>query len=109
MCHDDLNPHNILFARHGDCRRLPAILDFDRAWAYNPSPDLARLDLWRGMTGDGFRQDYEAVVPIAPGWAEHRPIHRLHWCLDSAAPACRHRADTARAGAIPGLVPVTFS
>lgn len=46
LCHEDLNPNNILFQHAEKGWRLAALLDFDSAWAGNPDSDLARLELW---------------------------------------------------------------
>jgi Ser/Thr protein kinase RdoA (MazF antagonist) len=95
LCHEDLHGYNILFrAQEGQCR-LATILDFDKGWAGHPETDLARLELWTGMVGDGFWPAYRAVRPVADGYAERRPIYQLLWCLEYAQNTPRHLADTA--------------
>ena len=108
LCHEDLNPHNILLRQEAGSWQVTAILDFDSAWAGSPESDLARLELWRGMTGEGFRSAYEAVTPIAPGYQERRPVYQLLWCLEYADPSPQHLADTAGVCAELGIPPVTF-
>lgn len=103
LCHEDLHQHNILF----DCQqgrwRLATILDFDKAWAGHHEIDLARLDLWTGMTSDEFWPAYEALCRIDPLYAQRRPIYQLLWCLEYAQPTPKHLADTQRLCAELGL------
>lgn len=108
LTHEDLNPTNILLRPEGERWRLSALLDFDSAWAGNPESDLARLELWRGMTGDGFHRAYEAVAPISPGYRQRRPVYQLLWCLEYASPSPQHLADTARVCSELGIAPVRF-
>ncbi len=109
LCHEDLNPTNILLQQEDGFWRLSAILDFDSAWAGDPESDLARLDLWRGMMGDGFRTAYETIRPIAPRYAERRPVYQLLWCLEYASASPQHLADTAAVCAKLTIPPITFS
>ena len=96
LCHEDLHKHNILFQyRHGKWH-LATILDFDKAWAGHHETDLARLDLWKGMTSKEFWWAYEAVCPIEPLYKQRRPIYQLLWCLEYARPTAEHLADTQR-------------
>lgn len=116
LTHDDLNPGNLLLVPaddedDGDDEddwRISAVLDFGSAWAGCPESDLARLDLWRDMMGDGFREGYTAARPIADGYEARRPIFQLLWCLEYARPTPEHHADTARICAELGIPPVTF-
>jgi aminoglycoside phosphotransferase (APT) family kinase protein len=108
LCHDDLNPHNLLLRSVGGHWQLAAVLDFDSAWSGDPESDLARLDLWRGMTGEGFYQAYEAIRPISPRYLDRRPLYQLLWCLEYARPTPQHRADTAHVCAQLGIAPITF-
>ena len=96
LCHEDLHRHNILFTRHQGRWRLATILDFDKAWAGHHETDLARLELWKGMTSVEFWGPYEAVCPIAPLYRERRPLYQLLWCLEYARPSAEHLADTQR-------------
>ena len=109
LCHEDLNPHNILLRHEAGTWQVTAILDFDSAWAGSAESDLARLELWRGLTGEGFRSAYKAVTPIAPGYEERRPVYQLLWCLEYADPSPEHVADTAGVCAELGIPPVTFA
>lgn len=96
LCHEDLHQHNILFqARQGQWH-LATILDFDKAWAGHHETDLARLELWRGMTRQAFWEAYEALCPVDPLYEERRPVYQLLWCLECAWPTPEHVADTRR-------------
>ena len=94
LCHEDLHKHNILFENRQGQWRLTTILDFDKGWAGHHEIDMARLDLWTGMTNDGFWQAYEAIRPIEPLYKQRRPIYQLLWCLEYAQPTVKHLADT---------------
>jgi Ser/Thr protein kinase RdoA (MazF antagonist) len=96
LCHEDLHQHNILFQARQGRWRLATILDFDKAWAGHPETDLARLDLWTGMTSQEFWEAYEAICPVDPLYGERRPIYQLLWCLECAWPTPEHIADTRR-------------
>ncbi|NHZ72411.1 MAG: phosphotransferase [Aquificales bacterium] len=96
LCHEDLHKHNILFENRQGQWRLTTILDFDKAWAGHHEIDIARLDLWTGMTNEAFWQAYEAIRPIAPLYMQRRPIYQLFWCLEYAQPTVKHLADTQR-------------
>jgi Ser/Thr protein kinase RdoA (MazF antagonist) len=106
LCHEDLHKHNILF----ECRQgrwhLATILDFDKAWAGHHETDLARLDLWKGMTSDAFWASYQAIRPVDPLYEQRRPIHQLLWCLEFARPTPEHLADTRRLCVELGLPPL---
>lgn len=96
LCHEDLHKHNILFRRHRGRWRLATILDFDKAWAGHHETDLARLELWQGMTSAEFWESYEAICPVAPLYRERRALYQLLWCLEYARPTAEHLADTQR-------------
>jgi len=97
LCHEDLNPTNLLVREDDEGRwRLSGVLDFDSAWAGCPESDLARLELWEGMAGEGFFEAYRSTRIIAPGYAERHPLHQLQWCLEYASVSSRHLADTRR-------------
>lgn len=106
LCHEDLHHHNILFEQRAGQWRLATILDFDKAWAGPPETDLARLELWTGMTGPGFWPAYRAVRPVDDGYAARRPLYQLLWCLEYALDTPRHLADTARVCAELSLAPL---
>ncbi|MEW6093889.1 MAG: fructosamine kinase family protein, partial [Chloroflexota bacterium] len=98
--------HNILFQRQQGQWRLATILDFDKAWAGHHETDLARLELWEGMTSKAFWRSYRAICPADPLYKQRRPIYQLLWCLEYARPTAKHLADTQRVCAelgLPGL------
>ncbi len=103
LTHDDLHQRNILLRPTHDGWRLAAILDFDKAWAADPSSDLARLELWRGMTGPEFWSAYRAHCPAGDGYAEWRPLYQLLWCLEYARATKEHVEDTRAVCAALGL------
>jgi aminoglycoside phosphotransferase (APT) family kinase protein len=105
LCHEDLHQHNILFQARQGRWRLATILDFDKAWAGHRETDLARLDLWTGMTSSEFWEAYEATCPVEPLYGERRPIYQLLWCLECAWPTPAHIADTRRVCDELGLPP----
>jgi len=106
LCHEDLHRHNILFQRQRGQWRLATILDFDKAWAGHRETDLARLDLWKGMTSREFWQAYEAICPVEPLYKQRRPIYQLLWCLEYARPTAKHLADTQQLCAELGVLPI---
>jgi aminoglycoside phosphotransferase (APT) family kinase protein len=108
LCHEDLHGHNILFENRGRNWHLATILDFDKAWAGHRESDLARMELWKGMTHPGFLQAYEAFHPREPLCSERRPIYQLLWCLEYARPTVEHLADTQRLCRVLG-VPIVES
>ncbi len=91
LCHEDLHHGNILFTDAGE---LATILDFEKAWAGHAEIDLARMEFWDGMVGDGFWEGYGGVPDAL--YAQRRPIYQLLWCLEYAAPTERHLRDTRR-------------
>jgi aminoglycoside phosphotransferase (APT) family kinase protein len=103
LCHDDLHRHNILFQRRDEKWHLATILDFDKAWAGHHESDLARLEFWRGMTGQEFWRGYEMVHSVEPLYKQRRPIYQLLWCLEYARPTAEHLADTRRVCAELGI------
>ena len=112
LAHEDLNPSNLLLVPgedEADDWRLAAVLDFGSAWAGSPESDVARLELWRDMMGDGFTEGYTASQPIADDYPKRRPIYQLLWCLEYARSTAQHHADTARVCAALDIPPVTFS
>jgi len=103
LCHEDLHHYNILFQYRQGQWHLATILDFDKAWAGHHEIDLARLDLWKGMTSNEFWSSYEAVCQIEPLYTQRRPIYQLLWCLEYARQTAEHLADTQRLCAELGL------
>jgi hypothetical protein len=111
LTHEDLNPSNLLLVPGEDASddwRISAILDFESAWAGCPESDIARLELWRDMMGDGFYEGYTATLPISDGYQARRPVYQLLWCLEYARPTPEHHADTARVCAALDIPAVTF-
>ncbi len=109
LTHEDLNPNNLLVGYEGGRWRLAGVLDFDKAWAGCGESDLARLELWRGMTGDGFAQGYTSALPIPAGYPDRRALYQLLWCLEYARPTPEHTADTAAVCAALGIQPIDFT
>ena len=85
------------------------LIDFESAWAGCAESDLARLELWRGMMGEGFWEAYRAHVPLSDSYPERRPIYQLLWCLEYARSTVQHLRDTASVCQALRLAPVTFS
>ena len=96
LCHEDLHHGNLLFARQAGRWRLSGILDFDKAWAGLSEADLARLEIWRGMTSPHFWDAYLAAHRVEDGYPERRPVHQLLWCLEYGRNTPEHLADTRR-------------
>lgn len=111
LTHEDLNPYNLLLVpgdEPDDDWRIAAVLDFGSAWAGCSESDIARLELWRDMMGDGFTESYTASQSIADDYPKRRPIYQLLWCLEYARPTAPHHADTARVCAALDIPPITF-
>jgi len=96
LCHEDLHGYNILFSRQVGEWRLAAILDFDKAWAGHTETDLARLELWTGMTSPDFWEAYRQLNHVSADYTHRRPIYQLLWCLEYARTTSKHLADTRR-------------
>lgn len=107
LCHEDLHGHNLIFRQEQGRWRLAAVLDFDKAWAGHHEMDLARLELWTGMIGDGFWPAYRAAIPIDEGYPQRRPLYQLLWCLEYAQNSPQHLADTRRLCRELGLPEIT--
>jgi Ser/Thr protein kinase RdoA (MazF antagonist) len=84
LCHEDLNPNNLVFALRDGRPALVGILDFESAWASTGESDLARLELWWMSAGVAVREGYQEVAPLAAGYAARRPLLQLLWCLEYA-------------------------
>jgi fructosamine-3-kinase len=107
LCHEDLHKFNILFQRAQGNWRLATILDFDKAWAGHLESDLARLELWTGMVGEGFWSAYKAFGSVSDAYVQRRPIYQLFWCLEYAQPSPKHIADTQQICTLLGIPPLT--
>ncbi len=83
ITHDDLHGFNVLFHPHRPMD-VSGILDFDKAWSGPAESDLARMELWHGMSGPSFLAAYRERIPELPGYAERRPFYQLLWCLEFA-------------------------
>jgi aminoglycoside phosphotransferase (APT) family kinase protein len=94
LCHEDLHGYNILLKQESGEWRLAAILDFDKAWAGHSEIDLARLEIWRGMTSPEFWSAYRSLQPLGEDYIQLRPIYQLVWCLEYASPSAQHLMDT---------------
>lgn len=94
LCHEDLHHANILFSKQAGEWRLATILDFDKAWAGPAESDLARLEIWRGMTSPDFWAAYRALRTLDDGYLQRRPLYQLLWCLEYANPTPEHLEDT---------------
>ncbi len=94
LCHEDLHKHNILFRQVAGKWRLATLLDFDKAWAGHAETDLARLELWKGMTSPAFWQAYEYIHPKFEQYTLRHLVYQLLWCLEYARQTPAHLADT---------------
>jgi Ser/Thr protein kinase RdoA (MazF antagonist) len=105
ITHDDLHGFNILF--HPDRpTEVSGILDFDKAWSGPVESDLARMELWRGMTGRTFIEAYRARVPELSGYADRRPFYQLLWCLEFAQNTAEHLGTTNELALRLGMAPI---
>jgi Ser/Thr protein kinase RdoA (MazF antagonist) len=93
ITHEDLHGFNILF---DPLRRteVSGLLDFDKAWSGPAESDLARMELWRGMTSLSFLERYREHIPELHGYRERRPFYQLLWCLEYAQDSADHLATT---------------
>lgn len=83
ITHNDLHGFNVLF--HPDRPvEVSGILDFDKAWGGPAESDLARMELWRGMSSPSFLAACRDHVPELAGYSERRPFYQLLWCLEFA-------------------------
>jgi aminoglycoside phosphotransferase (APT) family kinase protein len=105
ITHDDLHGFNILF--HPErLTEVSGILDFDKAWSGPAESDLARMELWRGMSGPSFMAAYHERIPELPGYQERRPFYQLLWCLEFAQNTPDHLKTTGSLLARLGLPPL---
>jgi aminoglycoside phosphotransferase (APT) family kinase protein len=108
LCHDDLHHYNLLFQYEQGNWKLVGILDFDKTWAGHSETDLARLDFWGDMMGDGFRAAYTARHKIESAYEERKLIYQLLWCLEYAATTPRHQADLQRLAHALNIKPIVL-
>lgn len=109
LTHEDLNPNNVLFQQQANGQwTLSGILDFESAWSGCHESDLARLELWSGMVGDGFWEGYCSVGPIPAAYPLRRYLYQLQWCLEYAEKTPRHQADIRAVCAGLGISPTPF-
>lgn len=94
LCHEDLHGYNIIFQQVQSHWQLATILDFDKAWAGHQEIDLARMELWDGMTQADFWLDYKALRSVDELYLQRRPIYQLLWCLEYAVQSSGHLVDT---------------
>lgn len=106
LCHEDLHGHNILVHQEQGEWQIATILDFDKAWAGHHETDLARLELWTGMIGEGFWDAYESLMPVTTSYPQRRPIYQLLWCFEYAAATPQHLADTQQVCHQLGMAPI---
>jgi fructosamine-3-kinase len=84
LCHEDLNPYNLLFTLQHGHPVLAGILDWESAWSSLGESDMARLELWRDTRGPSLRQGYEEIRPLPAGYEHRRPVLQLLWALEYA-------------------------
>jgi len=108
LCHEDLNPYNLLFELHDGQPVLTGVLDFEIAWAGLPESDLARLELWRWTRGAALRDGYAAAGSLSDSYLGRRPIFQLLWCLEYAEyrVSVQHQLDTNAVCDELGLAPI---
>jgi fructosamine-3-kinase len=94
LCHEDLHHRNILFSQQNGRWQLATILDFDKAWAGHHEIDLAKLEFWTDMMGEGFWQAYNRLIKVDEGYTIRHLIYQLLWCLDYGENTAKHLADT---------------
>ncbi|MBV9581380.1 MAG: aminoglycoside phosphotransferase family protein [Chloroflexi bacterium] len=110
LCHEDLNPNNLVFELHDGQPVLSGILDFESAWASTGESDLARLELWWFTRGTAIRDGYTELGAISDSYPTRRPVLQLLWCLEYADvhPTVEHEAVTNAVCAELGIPPVRF-
>lgn len=108
LCHEDLNPYNVVFEVRDGHPHLSGILDFESAWASTGESDLARLELWRLTAGSAVRQGYTDVAPLADEYLARRPVLQLLWCLEYAEyhVSTEHQAEIDRLCAELAMAPI---
>ena len=108
LTHEDLNPDNLIFHLQEDRWVLAGVLDFESAWAGCHESDLARLELWHGMTSEDFWDAYSEVRAVAPEYPRRRPLFQLLWCIEYGARTPQHVADIRAVCRTLGIAPGPF-
>ena len=110
LCHEDMNPNNLVLELRGDVPVLSGILDFESAWASTGESDLARLELWWFTRGTAIREGYTELAHIADSYSFRRPVLQLLWCLEYADshPTLEHQTVTNAVCAELGIPAVRF-
>jgi aminoglycoside phosphotransferase (APT) family kinase protein len=108
LVHEDLHGYNILFDHRDGCWQLSTLLDFDKAWAGHHEVDLARLDLWTGMTTPAFWQAYNERQPLDPLFHQRKLLYQLQWCFEFPHKDSAHLELTRRVACALGLKPISF-
>lgn len=96
LVHEDLHGYNIVLDEEPSGWEISAVLDFDKAWAGHAEIDLARLELWTGMTAPAFWEAYRAVHAVDPGYARRKLVYQLQWCYEFPHKHAQHVALTDR-------------
>jgi aminoglycoside phosphotransferase (APT) family kinase protein len=111
LCHEDLNPNNLVFTTRDGQPVLSGILDFESAWSSTGESDLARLDLWRMTKGQALQQGYAEVAHTDSKYAARKPVLQLLWCLEYAEhdASSQHQADTDQVCKALGITPIQFA
>jgi len=104
LCHEDLNPNNLVFELRDGRPVLSGILDLESAWASTGESDLARLKLWWFTRGSALRDGYAELAIISDGYPSRRPVLQLLWCLEYADlhPTVEHQSSRTRSALISG-------
>jgi aminoglycoside phosphotransferase (APT) family kinase protein len=95
LVHEDLHCYNILYDQRAGRWLLSAILDFDKAWAGHHEIDLARLELWNGMTAPAFWRAYAEQRTLDPLFEQRKLLYQLQWCYEFPHKDAEHLALTA--------------
>jgi Ser/Thr protein kinase RdoA (MazF antagonist) len=98
LCHEDMNPYNLVFDIRDGLPVLSGILDFESAWASTGESDLARLELWRLTGGSALREGYSEIDSAGSEYRARKPVLQLLWCLEYAEhnASAEHQAVTDR-------------
>jgi Ser/Thr protein kinase RdoA (MazF antagonist) len=110
LCHEDLNPYNVLFEIHHGQPVLTGIIDFESAWASTGESDLARLELWRVTRGSAVREGYADMATLADEYPRRKPVLQLLWCLEYSEfrTSALHQADIDRLCQELSVAPLQF-